>query len=746
MSIATVASLVLGDATLCPAVGAAANVLMSSHFGQRKVTNVVGGSAASPLDVDAPRSRAAVVVHVDASSSASGGSGRKRSCSPAIVLSDGDDDVEVVEEPPSKQVRNGAARPPPLAPSTTWTCSFCTRENPSSAVLCASCEQRLQPGLTLGPPGPDRQKLLHQITHGEFRRAVTAIAAMAFTAEKMHSEVDRLAREHKITSPAASKTPAQEPVRSARAFSAGSSTAVEQPKSSPTSARRPEGVTRMKSILEKNGFRSASDADIEAALEAENDNVSLAIARIRQADLEGRSRAAQADPARLPPAPPPPPPPQAPSQSAKADWAEAAVAGGRSGEAPDELQRMLQKSKSESLPALRAKLEEKTAALEVSEAARAAAEAARAEALAAQVEAERAKAAGEAREENLRAEIRRLREVARRSVVVTAIASGSGGVAAADDTAVNLATRTAETQVQAGDEGEILPEKINWACCSRCNKWRRVVSLPGEDAWWECSMNTVPLTSSCDAPEDEDEDDAGPAAAPAAAPTAAPAAAPTAPEAAESAEAHALSHALEAAAAAGMRLAQLRRPRECFGRYALVFEEYIGSLRETLKASFSTDTTWILGKGKGEKGVERGSELAAWEAAVGTSAFKKGVFRNSLRTRLLSRTHVSYAGDEREAQDLNGVSAEFFSAVWTQLFASVVGAGDEPDDDTAPRDQREWPLFERGGDEGRLLPYLPPAGRANAAAWCATEAGQRHLTRLRLAGTALLKCLLDGYS
>jgi hypothetical protein len=43
---------------------------------------------------------------------------------------------------------------------------------------------------------------------------------------------------------------------------------------------------------------------------------------------------------------------------------------------------MLQKSKSESLPALRAKLEEKTAALEVSEAARAAAEAARAEALA----------------------------------------------------------------------------------------------------------------------------------------------------------------------------------------------------------------------------------------------------------------------------------------------------------------------------------------------------------------------------
>ena len=215
--------------------------------------------------------------------------------------------------------------------------------------------------------------------------------------------------------------------------------------------------------------------------------------------------------------------------------------------------------------------------------------------------------------------------------------------------------------------------------------------------------------------------------------------------AAESAESHALSQALEAAAAAGMRLAQLRRPRECFGRYALVFEEYIGSLRETLKASFSTDTTWILGKGKGEKGVERGSELAAWEAAVGTSAFKKGVFRNSLRTRLLSRTHVSYAGDEREAQDLNGVSAEFFSAVWTQLFASVVGAGDEPDDDTAPRDQREWPLFERGGDEGRLLPYLPPAGRANAAAWCATEAGQRHLTRLRLAGTALLKCLLDGY-
>ena len=225
---------------------------------------------------------------------------------------------------------------------------------------------------------------------------------------------------------------------------------------------------------------------------------------------------------------------------------------------------------------------------------------------------------------------------------------------------------------------------------------------------------------------------------------------------AESAEAHSLSHALEAAAArnsleglAQLRLAQLRRPRECFGRYALVFEEYIGSLRETLKAFLSTDTTWNLGKGKGEKGVARGFELAAWEAAVGTSTFKKGVFRNSLRTRLLSRTHVSYAGDEREAQDLNGVSAEFFSAVWTQLFASVVGAGDEPDEPDEPDDDaapREWPLFERGGDEGRLLPYLPPAGRANAAAWSATEAGQRHLTRLRLAGTALLKCLLDGCS
>ena len=71
-----------------------------------------------------------------------------------------------------------------------------------------------------------------------------------------------------------------------------------------------------------------------------------------------------------------------------------------------------------------------------------------------------------------------------------------------------------ETEVTLNHKDESMQETTNWACCCRCNKWRRVVSLPGEDEWWECSLNTagsssgVLLTSTCDAPEDADDEDA----------------------------------------------------------------------------------------------------------------------------------------------------------------------------------------------------------------------------------------------
>jgi hypothetical protein len=52
------------------------------------------------------------------------------------------------------------------------------------------------------------------------------------------------------------------------------------------------------------------------------------------------------------------------------------------------------------------------------------------------------------------------------------------------------------------------PRKLHlfvWAQCDRCSKWRRLPPghAPGEEAWWECSMNPKRALNRCEAAEEE---------------------------------------------------------------------------------------------------------------------------------------------------------------------------------------------------------------------------------------------------
>ena len=63
------------------------------------------------------------------------------------------------------------------------------------------------------------------------------------------------------------------------------------------------------------------------------------------------------------------------------------------------------------------------------------------------------------------------------------------------------------------------------------------------------------------------------------------------------------------------------------------------------------------------------------------------------------------------AVDAGGPSAEFFSNLFEVFFADVCVAGADEAPHDVPRQAGAWPLFERGGHEGKLLPYLPPEVR-----------------------------------
>ena len=104
------------------------------------------------------------------------------------------------------------------------------------------------------------------------------------------------------------------------------------------------------------------------------------------------------------------------------------------------------------------------------------------------------------------------------------------------------------------------------------------------------------------------------------------------------------------------------------------------------------------------------------------------------------------------AVDAGGPSAEFFTNLFDSFFSDVAvdagrcdGALAEAAGAPKGPTVTAWPLFQRGGGDGKLLPYLPPEAWCTPD-WVTTEAAQEHLERFRVVGAALLKCILDGYA
>lgn len=211
--------------------------------------------------------------------------------------------------------------------------------------------------------------------------------------------------------------------------------------------------------------------------------------------------------------------------------------------------------------------------------------------------------------------------------------------------------------------------------------------------------------------------------------------------------------------------------RSNFGRFLLVWSDYLSTLRQAVVGG--KQERWKLPP------VVRGKELEAWEGALRSVKTNSG--KACLRARLLHTTHVQFRSSssssddsdgayayEQEAQDFGGPSIEFFANLFTAgAFASTIDCGVDASPDAASEAQhaatstgtgpstdsdgdggapvRLWPLFERGGTDGRLLPFLPPVARTTAE-WASTAEGRRHHERLRYVGCALLKSLIEGYA
>ena len=166
------------------------------------------------------------------------------------------------------------------------------------------------------------------------------------------------------------------------------------------------------------------------------------------------------------------------------------------------------------------------------------------------------------------------------------------------------------------------------------------------------------------------------------------------------------------------------KERSDLGRIIVAFTAHLHVLRN--EASILGAPAWSIS-------AERGLEFDAWKDAC--LAIKTRSGKACLRTRLLAESKLRFK--DEPVEDAGGASIEFFSNLFSSAFEHVACIGE------APASHPQYPLLERGGSDGKLLPYLPALKNSG---WSESFEGQRHHERLRLLGAALLKCLIEGYA
>ena len=303
-----------------------------------------------------------------------------------------------------------------------------------------------------------------------------------------------------------------------------------------------------------------------------------------------------------------------------------------------------------------------------------------------------------------------------------------------------------------------------WLRCDRCNKWRKLlVALPDHKLPqdWYCHMSDDPKRKTCDDAEEAwetggewEEVVRGKAAASLLAPQSAVAAALSTeqePEVQPEPEVHQESQQPQPPQPPQPQPQEEVEPKEeateeAVGEEAQVvaaapaapaapvacepeqreLPRFMLALHEHLLALQREPT--MLGASKWKFNAIRGSELETWSAEISKIKGKSG--KACLRTRLLSETAIRMKKPDgltfEDAEDVGGVSIEFFANLFTSAFTTNVAAlGEEPpavaaaaagsaadaSHDASSPELRLYPLFERGDaeeDGGKLLPYLPP--------------------------------------